>query len=199
MPVVTPKRGLASTLTVYAVRYSSGLLSAIGARPSWSTRSPVSATQIKPPARFTMKLISSGVTSDAAQIRSPSFSRSSSSATMTSLPAAKSTIACSTVENGMAVREIGVSSGENGSSRGGIRRHELTDVLPDHVRLDVNAVAGAERAERGMSPGVFDQRQLKNPGSRERVHGETDAVDRDGAVRHHEHLQLLGKPHVHQQ
>src|SRR5829696_7163704 len=199
MPVVTPKRGLASTLTVYAVRYSSRLLSAIGVRPSWSTRSPVSARQINPPARFTMKVISSGVTSDAAQIRSPSFSRSSSSATMTSLPAAKSAIACSTVENGMAVREIGARRGESASSRGGIRGHELADVLPDHVRLDVHAVASAKRAERGVGPGVLDERQLKNPGSGERVHGQADTVDGDRAVGHHQRLQLVGQPQADQQ
>ena len=44
-----------------------------------------------------MKLTISGVTSSAAQIRSPSFSRSSSSATMMSLPFRRSSMACSIV------------------------------------------------------------------------------------------------------
>src|SRR5829696_9057822 len=110
-----------------------------------------------------MKVISSGVTSDAAQIRSPSFSRSSSSATITSLPAAKSSIACSTVENGMAVREFGGRCATATSPRGRVRGDELADVLPDHVRLDVDTITGAERTERRVRPGVLDQRQLKNP------------------------------------
>src|SRR5436189_1156451 len=100
-----------------------------------------------------MKVMSSGVTSDAAQIRSPSFSRSSSSATMTSLPAAKSAIACSTVENGMEVNESCADVTRVEHSPGGrVRRDELADVLPDHVRLDVHSIAGAERAERGVRP-----------------------------------------------
>src|SRR5215217_1643303 len=104
-----------------------------------------------------MNVISSGVTSEAAQIRSPSFSRSSSSATMTSLPAAKSAIACSMVENGMAVRECGARTGARGSPCGRVRGDELAHVLADHVRLDVDAVARAQCAECGMRPGVLDQ------------------------------------------
>jgi hypothetical protein len=41
-----------------------------------------------------MKLIASGVTFSAAIVRSPSFSRSSSSTTTTIFPARKSSIAC---------------------------------------------------------------------------------------------------------
>src|SRR4029453_1276573 len=48
-----------------------------------------------------MKLIISGVTFSAAQARSPSFSRSSSSTMMTSRPARKSSMACSMVAKGM--------------------------------------------------------------------------------------------------
>src|SRR6476661_1994912 len=175
IPVVTPKRGDASTLTVYAVRYSSGLLSAIGGRSSWSTRSPGSATQINPPARLIMKLISSGVTSCAAQIRSPSFSRSSSSATMTSLPAAMSAMASATVLN-----VIGSLSGV-GSSRHVVRRHELANILAHHVGLHVYGVAGMERAECGVARRMVDEAHLKNPRRRQGVHREAHAVDGDGA------------------
>jgi hypothetical protein len=59
----------------------------------------VSARQISPLARFAMKLMISGVTSCAAQMRSPSFSRSSSSATMIIRPALISAMAWSTVPN----------------------------------------------------------------------------------------------------
>ena len=99
MPVVTPKRRSASMLTVKAVASSSVFRSVIWGRPSWSQRSPVSARQMSPRPCRVMKLIVSGVTSSAAQTKSPSFSRSSSSATMTILPFRRSSIACSIVPN----------------------------------------------------------------------------------------------------
>src|SRR6185369_10302302 len=118
----------------------------------------------------------------------------------TSLPAAKSAIACSTVENGMEVSESSRSAAPAGRSpRGRVRGDELADVLPDHVRLDVHDVAGTERAEGGVRPRVLDERYLKNPRSGERVHGQADTVDRDGAVRHHERLEIIGKSHVDEQ
>ena len=97
IPVVTPKRRSASMLTVKAVESSSVFRSVICGRPSWSQRSPVSARQMRPRPCRVMKLIISGVASSAAQTRSPSFSRSSSSATMTILPLRRSSIACSMV------------------------------------------------------------------------------------------------------
>ena len=48
-------------------------------------------------------------------------------------------------------------------------------------------------AERGVRQRVLDERQLKNPRRGERVHGEADAVDRDGAVRHHQWLEVVGE------
>src|SRR6185369_12390381 len=115
----------------------------------------------------------------------------------TSLPAAKSAIACSTVENGMEVSESSRSAAPAGRSpRGRVRGDELADVLPDHVRLDVHDVAGTERAERGVHPRVLDERYLKNPRSGERVHGQADTVDRDGAVRNHQRLEVVGEPDV---
>ena len=97
MPVVTPNRRSASMLTVNAVASSSLFRSVICGRPSWSHRSPVRARQMRPRPCRVMKLMVSGVTSSAAQTRSPSFSRSSSSATMTILPFRRSSIACSMV------------------------------------------------------------------------------------------------------
>src|SRR5689334_2111058 len=147
-----------------------------------------------------MKVMDSAVTREAAQMRSPSFSRSSSSATMTSLPAAKSAIACSTVENGMEVNEcVRNATAASRSPRGRVRGNELADVLPDHVRLDVHAVAGTECTERGVRPRVLDERYLKNPRSGERVHGEAHSVDRDGAVRDHQRLEVLGQADVDEQ
>jgi hypothetical protein len=87
----------ASMLTVKAVASSSVFRSVIWGRPSWSQRSPVRARQIRPRPCRVMKLIVSGVTSSAAQTRSPSFSRSSSSATMMILPLRRSSMAWSMV------------------------------------------------------------------------------------------------------
>ena len=61
---------------------------AIRSSPSSSQRSGVSDRQISPRASLAMKLIASGVANCAAIVRSPSFSRSSSSQTTTILPVA---------------------------------------------------------------------------------------------------------------
>ena len=64
---------------------------------SSSKRCRDSPTQICTPASREMKFTCSGVTVSAAQMKSPSFSRSSSSTTITILPAASSARASSTV------------------------------------------------------------------------------------------------------
>ena len=58
-----------------------------------STCSSVSVTQMRPRPCVAMKLMASGVTNWAAIVRSPSFSRSSSSTRMTILPARTSAMA----------------------------------------------------------------------------------------------------------
>ena len=88
MPVVTPVA--ASIDTVNAVPCSAPLRAAIGGSCRRSQRSRVSVRQIRPRAWRAMKLIASGVTQSAARIRSPSFSRSSSSMRITMRPAASS-------------------------------------------------------------------------------------------------------------
>jgi len=98
MPVVTPSR--ASTETVKAVSKGDSFFAAMRSSPSSSQRSGVSARQIRPRPCLAMKLIASGVTNWAAIVRSPSFSRSSSSTTTTILPWRMSSIASSMVANG---------------------------------------------------------------------------------------------------
>ena len=68
----------------------------MGARPNCPQRSRVSVRQISPRAWVAMKLMASGVTCSAASIRSPSFSRSSSSTRMTIRPARRSATISST-------------------------------------------------------------------------------------------------------
>ena len=93
MPVVTPSR--ASIETVKGVWNGDSFLAAIRSSPSSSQRSGVSDRQISPRPCVAMKLIASGVTNWAAIVRSPSFSRSSSSQTTTIRPARISSIASS--------------------------------------------------------------------------------------------------------
>jgi hypothetical protein len=100
MPVVTP-RPLASTETVKAVPIFSVLFWVMRGRPSSSTRSPDSGTHMRPRPCFAMKLIASGVAISAAMTRSPSFSRPSSSRMRMKRPALTSSIASSTLQNGI--------------------------------------------------------------------------------------------------
>ena len=101
MPVVTPSR--ASTETVKAVWNGASFLAAIRLRPSSWQRSSVSARQIRPRPCVAMKLIASGVANCAAIVRSPSFSRFSSSQTTTIRPRRMSSIASSMVAKGESV------------------------------------------------------------------------------------------------
>ena len=88
MPVVTPRA--ASTETVKSVRCVSRFCVTIRCKPSCSARSFEMGTQIKPRPCVAMKLTASGVTFSAAMTRSPSFSRSASSVTITMRPLAMS-------------------------------------------------------------------------------------------------------------
>ena len=95
MPVVTPLR--ASMETVKAVPRNEVLSATCIVRCSSSQRSSVSGMQMRPRACVAMKLIFSGVTNSAAQTRSPSFSRSSSS-TMIIMRPSRSSAAASSME-----------------------------------------------------------------------------------------------------
>ena len=94
MPVVIPSR--ASTEIVYAVRSLSLLCGVISGISSRSSMSAGIGTQITPLECRIVNAISSGVAFAAAKMRSPSFSRSSSSTTTTAFPSAMSAIARST-------------------------------------------------------------------------------------------------------
>ena len=111
MPVVTPSA--ASTLTVNAVPSGGPFLpgGCIIGSSSRSTCPAVRVRQIRPRPNLAMKLMASGVTISAAMVRSPSFSRSSSSTKMTILPARMSSMACCTRASG---------SGSMSSGRGGM-------------------------------------------------------------------------------
>ncbi len=84
MPVVTPSR--ASIETVKAVWSREAFCCAISGSFNRSTRSRVSARQIRPRPCLAMKLIAAGVAICAGMMRSPSFSRLSSSTRMNIRP-----------------------------------------------------------------------------------------------------------------
>ena len=95
MPVVTPVD--ASMLMVKFVPKVALLLLTINGMLRRFTISASSGRQIRPLPCFAMKLIFSGVIVSAAQTRSPSFSRSSSSTTTNISPLAKTSMASSMV------------------------------------------------------------------------------------------------------
>src|SRR3990172_8262410 len=101
IPVVVPSGE--STETVKAVPSRDVFTSTISGRSSSARRSAVTGTQIRPRPKRVMKLIASGVTACAAITRSPSFSRSSSSTTMTRRPRRISSIASGMVANALIV------------------------------------------------------------------------------------------------
>ncbi len=121
MPVVTPSR--ASIDCVKAVWKRAEFCATIGPRLSSSQRRGVSARQIRPRPWVAMKLIASGVTNWAAMVRSPSFSRSSSSHTTTMRPARMSASASSIVANGDGSRTA--PAGASSRSRRDGRRRTL--------------------------------------------------------------------------
>ena len=85
MPVVVSSR--ASIDTHIAVSRRDELSFTSSGIASWSSRSGTIARQMSPRPCRAMKLIASGVTFEAAMVRSPSFSRASSSTTTTMRPA----------------------------------------------------------------------------------------------------------------
>ncbi len=98
MPVVV--RPFASIGAQKAVSKRDVFCDTISGISSSSSRSGVIDRQIRPRPYRAMKLIASGVTFSAAIVRSPSFSRSSSSTTMTIRPARNASIASSIRANG---------------------------------------------------------------------------------------------------
>ncbi len=88
MPVAMPSA--ASIDTVKLVPWRERFCSTIGRRPRRSACSSVIGMQIRPRPCLARKLIFSGVTNSAANTRSPSFSRSSSSTRTTMPPARRS-------------------------------------------------------------------------------------------------------------
>ncbi len=168
---MTPSR--ASTETVKGVSNGDSFLAAIRSSPSSSQRSGVSERQISPRASFAMKLIASGVANCAAIVRSPSFSRSSSSQTTTILPSRMSSIACSIVAKRAPVRVL--MRVRAGGLRYPIRRATCLASMSD---LDVHPRPRLEASERRALERLGDQRDGEAVLA-QRADGQADAVHRD--------------------
>src|SRR5712692_3249381 len=143
VPVVVPRR--ASMGSQKGVPNAEVLRGEIGARCSSSQRCSVSVRQISPRPYLAIKLMASGVTFSAAIVRSPSFSRSSSSTRTIMRPWQISATASSTVANGICGSGIVAASAaekvvEKGAQRGGARDgedpgpHDATRDSPAHRR-----------------------------------------------------------------
>ena len=93
MPVVMTSRE--STVTAYAVPLRSSFTIVMGGRWRRSRSSPVMPTQMYPLVYRIMNAVRSAVAFSAAKMRSPSFSRPSSSTTITAWPSAMALMASS--------------------------------------------------------------------------------------------------------
>src|SRR5712692_9592107 len=93
-----------------------------------------------------MKAMSAGVTFSAAMVRSPSFSRSSSSHTITMRPARMSSSASSMVANGRSANPL---------------LHEPLHVLGDHVHFNVDSVAYVFEPQCGHLSRMGDKRDAE--------------------------------------
>src|SRR4051794_15747284 len=119
-----------------------------------------------------MNAIASGVMASAAMIRSPSFSRSASSTTITSSPRAMAATAFSISVKGISVllfdgrlRCVIPPSGHDfAASHAGVRGEEAFDVLGEHVRFEVDGIAGLLGAQRGDGQRVRDDGDLERAG-----------------------------------
>src|SRR5256885_9154476 len=110
-----------------------------------------------------MKLMASGVTFSAATMRSPSFSRSSSSTTITSRPAWISSRASSIVANAV------------------IRLQQTLDILGDHVVFQVHPISRFYALQVCIVERVRNNRDGKRIRASLR-HSQADAVYGDGSL-----------------
>src|SRR4030042_4130797 len=95
-----------------------------------------------------MKLIASGVTNSAARVRSPSFSRSSSSTRMTILPSRMSAMASSIVESGIPSSPFSrISVILQKIQRDAAPFEAFEDVFPDNIGFEIDPLSGPHDPE----------------------------------------------------
>src|ERR1035438_10255315 len=158
IPVVTPSA--ASMDSVKAVPRRAVFLADIGGNARASQISGLSGRQMSPRACLAMKLMTSGVTFSAAMVRSPSFSRSSSSTITSILPARKSSMAAGIEEKGMPGNRI--ATGESRSQNSGARRQRAEGRRQK---------AGGRKQEAGRRRQEAEGRRQKAEGRRQKAEG----------------------------
>src|SRR4029077_4291925 len=159
---------LASMLTLNAVPRRLVFLSTMGAMLSSSSRLAFTGMHTRPEPWRARELLWAGVIFSAATTRSPSFSRSSSSTTMTNFPALMSSTASGTVAS---IFGVGRSLPAQVSGH----------VAGDDVGVEVDPRAGF------VATGDGGVESVRNQGNREgdvvhACHRQADAVDRDRAL-----------------
>src|SRR5471030_607140 len=190
MPVVTPV--VASIDTVNLVPKPEPLRGAINGSFSSSQRSRLIGMQIRPRACLAMKLMCSGLQHSAAMIRSPSFSRSSSSMRMTILPWRISSTSSSMLlsatrhplESGFEVAVGGQKAfGDvSGFCRlcGLIAQQQALQITCQQVHFQIHPATWLVRRHDGFAQGVGNDRQ-QELGAIDCVHGQAGAIDGDRA------------------
>src|SRR5829696_2181210 len=171
MPVETPS--LASMETVKAVPMREELWVIICGISRRSSISSAIGRQMRPLPWVAMKLMSSGVTSSAAIVRSPSFSRSSSSQTMTIFPALMSSMISSIGLNGIFDAPLQISCPA--------RPKEPLHVFRYDVRLQIHPVTHTMLLEVRVRAGLWKD----GDGERGVPHGDhrqAYAVDADAPL-----------------
>ena len=162
-----------------------------------------------------MKLMASGVTCSAAIVRSPSFSRSSSSTTTIIPPARIAAMASSIDENGLRRTGRGAGFGAQaplrrrsldegpasdadlvfiaGEPAPAFEHRQAHDVFSHKVALEVEGVADPGRRQGGVRPGVRDDLDVE-PLVVEGGDGQADAVHRNRPLEDHPGGQIGRKP-----
>src|SRR5258708_7122144 len=212
MPVLTPLA--ASMETVNAVPIGERLSFTMSARLSWRQRSSVSVRQTRPRACVARKLMASGVTKSAASTRSPSFSRSSASASTIMRPRRSSSISCWVGEMAMEMslaRPLFCPNSRADLSRdrrflrAGARpapRRLLSilfrtlqcalDVAREHVDLEVHVRAWRQGAQGRHCPRVRDEVHLEAQ-TLDAIDRKAYSIDRDRALARDEARERRGR------
>src|SRR3990170_235576 len=155
----------------------------MGGSWSWRARSSVMLRQMSPRPYRAMKLMESGVTWSAAMVRSPSFSRSSSSTRITIFPDRMSSSASSIMASVIWTtfsREPVFFEKILGDPRI-LAFQEPEDIFPDDVRFHVDPVPRSGTAKGGPIQGKRNQRHLE-PVRMDRADREAHAVHSHGSI-----------------
>src|SRR3990170_5965784 len=180
IPVVTPLR--ASMETVNAVPNGEELSCTMGGRWSCFARSSVMLRQMSPRPWRAMKLIASGVTCSAAMVRSPSFSRSSSSTRTIIFPARMSSRASSILARVIppaAFLRKPLFFEEIQGNPASPPFQVSQDIFPDDVRLHVDRVPAAQPPPRRFFQRERDQLDFESFGM-DGTYGQADSVQGHG-------------------